>query len=89
MVKWRSPVQSWLSAWGYPMKLTDAKIDEKLEIVQIYKNGYEQRLSAMGMIEGCEICPLRNNNGTLLVDVLGCRYALGKEISECIVVKPL
>lgn len=87
MVKWRSPVQSWLSAWGYSMKLIDAKIDEKLEIVQISKNVYEQRLSALGMIEGCEICPLRNNDGTLLVDVHGCRYALGKEISECILVK--
>ena len=71
------------------MKLTDAKIDEKLEIVQISKNVYEQRLSALGMIEGCEICPLRNNDGTVLVDVRGCRYALGKEISECILVKPL
>ena len=67
------------------MKLTDANIDEKLKVTEV--NNYTQRLNALGVFEGCEICPLLKNSHTLLVDVNGCRYAMGKEVAEFILVK--
>jgi Fe2+ transport system protein FeoA len=72
------------------MKLTEAVINEKLEVIELLTSTeYQERLHALGVVEGCEICPLRNNNSTMVVDVRGCRYALGKEITECILVKRL
>jgi len=72
------------------MKLTDAKVDEKLEVVQLEDSSeYQAKLSAMGFVEGCEVCPLHKNDNTMLVQIKGCRYALGKEAAECILVKRL
>lgn len=72
------------------MKLTDAKINERVEIVELLNSDeYQQRLRSLGVVEGCEVCPLRNNDSTLILDVRGCRYAVGKEIAECILVKRL
>jgi len=66
------------------MKLTDAKVDEALKIISVDSGSYQHRLLSMGMIEGCSVCPLQKNGTTTLVDVGGCRYALSKEITDCI-----
>lgn len=72
------------------MKLTDTKVNEKVEITSVDSGSYQHRLLSMGMIEGCPVCPLQKNGTTTLVDVNGCRYALSKDITDCIhVSKPL
>jgi Fe2+ transport system protein FeoA len=72
------------------MKLSEAKNNEKLRIVDLLNtNEYRERLHALGIIEGCEICPLRKENSNMIVNVRNCRYALGKEITDCILVKPI
>lgn len=70
------------------MNLLEVDVDEKVEVLEV-DGLYQQRLSALGFVEGCEVCPLRKNGGTLLVDVKGCRYMLGSELAECILVRRL
>ena len=72
------------------MKLTDAHIQEKLKILYVDSGSHQNKLLSMGIIEGCPVCPLQKNGTTTLVDVNGCRYAMSKEITDCIhVSKPL
>lgn len=68
------------------MKLTDASLNQTVYITEITHNDKSARLLELGMVSGCAVCPLRNENGTMLVDVRGCRYALGKDVAECIFV---
>lgn len=70
------------------MKLSDAENKEKLEIVDVLNsNELCEKLHALGITRGCEICPLRNQDFMMIVDIRDCRYALGKEITDCILVK--
>ena len=69
------------------MKLTDIDEKEKVEITDITPNPYSERLQVLGMVEGCEICPIMKNDNGVLVDVRGCRYAIGNDLAECILVK--
>lgn len=72
------------------MKLSDAEMHEKHTIVELLsQTELQERLQALGVVEGCEICPLRTNNATMIVDVRGCRYALSKDITDCILVRRL
>jgi Fe2+ transport system protein FeoA len=76
------------SSGGY-MKLSEAKDKEKLEVLNIENNEIEDKLRAMGIYEGCEVCPLMHGNGNMLLDVHGCRYAIDDDLAECIVVRRL
>jgi Fe2+ transport system protein FeoA len=82
-----------MNYWQYDydyMKLSDANNNEQLEVIGLESNvEYLERLHSLGIMEGCAICPLRNQDSTMIVDVRGCRYALGKEITECILVRRL
>jgi hypothetical protein len=70
------------------MKLSEAENNEKLEIVDVLNsNEQREKLHSLGITKGCEICPLRNQDRIMIVDVRDCRYALGKEITDCILVK--
>ncbi|MBM3885636.1 MAG: ferrous iron transport protein A [Gemmatimonadetes bacterium] len=72
------------------MKLSETKVDEKVEIIEVEEGSeYQAKLAAMGFVQGCEVCPLHKNNNTMLVQLKGCRYGLGKEAAECILVKRL
>ena len=71
------------------MKLSDAEDKEKLEVLNIEAADIEARLRAMGIYEGCEICPLMHGNGNMILDVHGCRYAIDDELAKCIAVKRL
>ena len=71
------------------MKLSEAKDKEKLEVLNIENNEIEDKLRAMGIYEGCEVCPLMHGNGNMLLDVHGCRYAIDDDLAECIVVRRL
>jgi Fe2+ transport system protein FeoA len=70
------------------MKLSEVDIDEDVEITELLSDD-EVRLRSLGISEGCIICPLRNNNSTMIVNVRGCRYAVSKELTDCILVKRL
>ena len=71
------------------MKLSDVELNTSCEIVDVVADeNYQHRLAELGMLVGCSICPLRKNHGTLVLDVQGCRYALGKQLSDCIIVRP-
>jgi len=50
-------------------------------------NEQREKLHSLGITKGCEICPLRNQDFMMIVDIRDCRYALGKEITDCILVK--
>jgi Fe2+ transport system protein FeoA len=71
------------------MKLTDIDEKEKVEITNITPSPDTEKLHVLGMVEGCEICPIMKNDNAMLVDVRGCRYAIGNEVAECILVKRL
>lgn len=73
---------------GGCMNLNEVPEDERVEITDV-DSVYQERLTALGFTEGCEVCPLRKNDTTLLVSVRDCRYAIGKEVAECIHVKRL
>lgn len=46
------------------------------------------RLKAMGFIENCPIKVKKDHMGALIVEVNGCKYALGKGMASKIMVKP-
>jgi len=64
------------------MKLTEAELHKRFNVVDIQSCPYQQRLLELGIMKGCEVCPLNNLNGTVLVDIKGCRYAFGEEIAK-------
>jgi len=68
------------------MNLNEVNEDETVEVTDVDAT-YQERLSALGFVKGCEVCPLRKNNTTMLVSIRDCRYAIGKEVAECIHVK--
>ena len=71
------------------MKLTDAENHKKLTVIELHNTPYEERLRILGFREGCEVCPLMNNGSSMVVGVDNCRYAIGKEITDCILVEQL
>jgi len=71
------------------MKLSEATIDIRCHVTDIINAESQARLLPLGMLVGCEICPLRHSGDTTLVDVRGCRYALNKEVSDSILVEPI
>ena len=64
------------------MKLTDAELHKTMSVVEVDNCEYQHRLSALGFVSGCKVCPLENRVGTVLVDIKGCHYAMSKEIAE-------
>jgi Fe2+ transport system protein FeoA len=64
------------------MKLTDAELKKPLTVVEVDNCEYLHRLSVLGFVSGCKVCPLDNLSGTVLVDIKGCRYVMSKEIAE-------
>ena len=64
------------------MKLTDAKLNKEITVISVDNCEYQNRLSALGFVSGCKLCPLENTNGTMLLDLQGCRYAMSKEIVD-------
>jgi Fe2+ transport system protein FeoA len=71
------------------MKLSEAENNKNLKVVELDTEEHRERLQSLGIFEGCEICPLFNQDSTMVIDVRGCRYALGKAITECILVRRL
>lgn len=71
------------------MKLTDAKLNKVMTVVEVDDCEYLQRLSVLGFVSGCKVCPLDNLGGTLLVDIKGCHYAMSQEIAEHINVEEI
>ena len=67
---------------GTYMKLTDAELKKTLTVIEIDDCEYQHKLSVLGFVSGCKVCPLDNLGGTLLVDIKGCHYAMSKEIAE-------
>ena len=70
------------------MKLSDAEENENLEVTDI-QSDIQDRLRAMGVFEGCAICPLLCSNDNTVIEVQGCRYAISKDLADCIIVKRL
>jgi Fe2+ transport system protein FeoA len=64
------------------MKLTDAELKKTLTIIEVDDCEYTQKLSVLGFVSGCRVCPLMDLSGTLLIDIKGCHYAMSQEIVE-------
>jgi Fe2+ transport system protein FeoA len=64
------------------MKLTEATLNKTLKVIEVTDCEYKYKLSVLGISQGCTVCPLNNLNGTVLVDIKGCRYAMSQEIAE-------
>lgn len=64
------------------MKLTDAKLNKEITVISVDNCEYQHKLSVLGFVSGCKVCPLENTNDTVLVDIKGCRYAMSKEIVD-------
>jgi Fe2+ transport system protein FeoA len=64
------------------MKLTDAELNTTLTVITVDDCEYRNRLSILGFVSGCKVCPLNNLDGTVLIDIQGCRYAVSKEIAK-------
>ncbi len=64
------------------MKLNDAKLHKTMSIVEVDDCEYTHKLSVLGFVSGCRVCPLMDLDGTLLVDIKGCHYAMSQEIAE-------
>ena len=64
------------------MKLTDAELNKTLTIIKVDNCDYQHKLSVLGFVSGCRVCPLNNLVETVLVDMKGCRYAVSKEVAE-------
>ncbi len=47
------------------------------------------RLKAMGFIENCPLKVTRDHMGSLIVEISGCKYALGKGMASKILVRPI
>ena len=71
------------------MKLTDAKLHKTMSVVEVDNCEYQYRLSVLGFVSGCKVCPLENRDGTVLVDIKGCHYVMSKEIAEHIDVEEI
>jgi Fe2+ transport system protein FeoA len=71
------------------MKLIEASINKKLKVIDIEQTNDSCKLSCLGINEGCEICLINCNKTTTIVEVRGCKYILGKEITDCIFVENL
>jgi Fe2+ transport system protein FeoA len=71
------------------MKLTDAELNSTLTVITVDDCEYRNRLSILGFVSGCRVCPLNNLDGTVLVDIQGCRYAMSQEIAKHINVEKI
>ena len=64
------------------MKLNDVKLHKTMSIIEVDDCEYTHKLSVLGFVSGCRVCPLMDLDGTLLVDIKGCHYAMSQEIAE-------
>jgi len=64
------------------MKLTDATIGKTITIINVDDCEYTNKLSVLGFVSGCKVCPLTIHDQTVIIDVKGCRYAMSKELVD-------
>lgn len=73
------------------MKLSEGKIGNEYKIISIdLPIEIERRLQAIGMTKNTKILVKNNkNHGTMVIDIRGTRFAIGKKISNQVKVSVL
>ena len=64
------------------MKLTDVTIGKTITVINVDDCEYSHKLSVLGFVSGCKVCPLNTIDETVIVDIKGCRYAMSKELVD-------